>query len=148
MGDDKRGRRDEKSRSRSQKRRRKDMEDEKALRAREEQRQKEEEERERVKLAEDAKRMDRTVMLVGLSLRADERNVFEFFTGRAGTVKDVQIIRDARTGRSKGVAYVEFGTAEGMVKALGMSGQTIQGAKVTIQQSQVAEGRGTKASRS
>lgn len=40
-------------------------------------------------------------MVVGLSTRADERDVFEFFSGRAGVVKDVQIIRDARTGKSK-----------------------------------------------
>eukprot|EP00913_Durusdinium_trenchii_P025603 g24030.t2 len=98
-------------------------------------------------MAEDAKRMDRTVMVVGLSTRADERDVFEFFSGRAGTVKDVQIIRDARTGKSKGVCFVEFSTAEGMVKSLSMTGQTIKGARVQVQQSQVAEGRGTHASR-
>mmetsp|Transcript_6802 Transcript_6802/g.14697 ORF Transcript_6802/g.14697 Transcript_6802/m.14697 type:complete len:178 (-) Transcript_6802:48-581(-) len=120
---------------------------EESLKAREEQRQKEEEEQERQRMLEDAKRMDRTVMVVGLSTRADERDVFEFFSGRAGVVKDVQIIRDARTGKSKGVCFVEFSTAEGMVKSLSMTGQTIKGARVTIQQSQVAEGRGTHASR-
>eukprot|EP00930_Biecheleria_cincta_P097830 TRINITY_DN89518_c0_g1_i1.p1 TRINITY_DN89518_c0_g1~~TRINITY_DN89518_c0_g1_i1.p1 ORF type:complete len:164 (-),score=33.36 TRINITY_DN89518_c0_g1_i1:159-650(-) len=120
----------------------------KALQSKEEQRQQEEVERERAKLAEDAKRMNRTVMLVGLSVRADERDVFEFFSGRAGTVRDVQIIRDARTGRSKGVAYVEFGTSEGTVKALGMSGQTVKGAKVIVQQAQIEERGANRASQS
>eukprot|EP00434_Breviolum_minutum_P012120 symbB.v1.2.010686.t1/scaffold685.1/size172784/4 len=151
--------RKERSRSRSRGRRRRDEDEdeeedeeyqkrrheerkkkEEAVQRREEQRQKEEEEQERQKMADDARRMDRTVMVVGLSTRADERDVFEFFSGRAGVVKDVQIIRDARTGKSKGVCFVEFSTAEGMVKSLGMTGQNIKGARVQVQQSQVAEG--------
>eukprot|EP00437_Effrenium_voratum_P020340 CAMPEP_0181453248 /NCGR_PEP_ID=MMETSP1110-20121109/29627_1 /TAXON_ID=174948 /ORGANISM="Symbiodinium sp., Strain CCMP421" /LENGTH=153 /DNA_ID=CAMNT_0023577561 /DNA_START=44 /DNA_END=502 /DNA_ORIENTATION=+ len=153
MGEEKeKKKRKERSRSRSKGRKQKDDEEdeeyqkrrdaerakkEEALKKREEQRQKEEEEQERQKMEEDARRMDRTVMVVGLSTRADERDVFEFFSGRAG-VKDVQIIRDARTGKSKGVCFVEFSAAEGMVKSLSMTGQTIKGARVSIQQSQVA----------
>eukprot|EP00933_Yihiella_yeosuensis_P065748 TRINITY_DN6971_c0_g2_i1.p1 TRINITY_DN6971_c0_g2~~TRINITY_DN6971_c0_g2_i1.p1 ORF type:complete len:164 (+),score=43.30 TRINITY_DN6971_c0_g2_i1:114-605(+) len=120
---------------------------EEEMQAREQARLQDEEEQERIKLADQAKRMDRTVMIMGLSPRADERDIFEFFSGRAGTVRDVQIIRDARTGRSKGVAYVEFGSAEAMVKSLGLSGQSIKGHKVMVQQSQSDPGRGTHASR-
>lgn len=111
-------------------------------------RQAEEEEEERRKLAEDAARMDRTVMVVGLNVKADERDIFEFFVGSAGKVRDVQIIRDARTGRSKGVAYVEFQSHEGTTRALGMSGQMMKGAAIRVQPSQSDGGRTTFASQS
>mmetsp|Transcript_34556 Transcript_34556/g.88007 ORF Transcript_34556/g.88007 Transcript_34556/m.88007 type:complete len:158 (+) Transcript_34556:140-613(+) len=106
----------------------------------------EEEAAERRKLADDAARMDRTVMLVGLNCKADERDVFEFFVGTAGKVRDVQIIRDSRTGRSKGVAYVEFASAEGTIKAMRMSGQVMKGATIRVQPSQSDGGRTTFAS--
>mmetsp|Transcript_89234 Transcript_89234/g.257320 ORF Transcript_89234/g.257320 Transcript_89234/m.257320 type:complete len:149 (-) Transcript_89234:121-567(-) len=114
----------------------------------EKQRQDAEEEEERRKLAQDAARMDRTVMVVGLSVKADERDIFEFFVGAAGKVRDVQIIRDARTGRSKGVAYVEFQSHEGTVRAMGMSGQSMKGAAIRVQPAQSDGGRTTYASQS
>mmetsp|Transcript_42729 Transcript_42729/g.107456 ORF Transcript_42729/g.107456 Transcript_42729/m.107456 type:complete len:177 (-) Transcript_42729:24-554(-) len=114
----------------------------------EQRRQADEEDEERRRLAEDAARMDRTVMVVGLNVKADERDIFEFFVGAAGKVRDVQIIRDARTGRSKGVAYVEFQSHEGTTKALGMSGQTMKGAAIRVQPSQSDGGRTTFASQS
>mmetsp|Transcript_109228 Transcript_109228/g.305610 ORF Transcript_109228/g.305610 Transcript_109228/m.305610 type:complete len:156 (+) Transcript_109228:88-555(+) len=107
-----------------------------------------EEEEERRKLAQDAARMDRTVMIVGLSVKADERDIFEFFTSAGGKVRDVQIIRDARTGRSKGVAYAEFQTHEGTVRAMGMSGQAVKGAAIRVQPAQSDGGRTTFASQS
>lgn len=113
----------------------------------EERRREKEEMDERQKQLDDATRMDRTVMIVGLNLRSDERDIYEFFLGRAGTVRDVQIIRDARTGRSKGVAYVELATNESMVKALHLSGQNLQGSAIRVQATQqYTDGRGTHAS--
>lgn len=53
---------------------------------------------ERRRQIEDATRGDRTVMIVCLHHKADERDVYEFFSKNAGKVRDVQIIRDARTG--------------------------------------------------
>lgn len=38
------------------------------------------------------------MMIVCLHHKADERDVYEFFSKNAGKVRDVQIIRDARTG--------------------------------------------------
>merc|ERR1711974_374770 len=87
--------------------------------------------------------MERTVMIVGLNVRADERDIFEFFVGAAGKVRDVQIIRDSRTGRSKGVAYVEFQSHEGTVKAMGMSGQMMKGSTIRVQASHSDGGRAT-----
>merc|ERR1712083_282203 len=89
----------------------------------------------RLQQLEDASRMERTVLVAGLAIKANERDIFEFFVGKAGKVGDVQIIRDARNGRSKGVAYVELDTHEGMAKALGMNGQAIRGQAVRIQPS-------------
>mmetsp|Transcript_99554 Transcript_99554/g.195578 ORF Transcript_99554/g.195578 Transcript_99554/m.195578 type:complete len:130 (-) Transcript_99554:64-453(-) len=93
------------------------------------------------KLADDAARQDRTVMVVGLNVKADERDVFEYFSSSAGKVRDVQIIRDARTGRSKGVAYVEFHNHEGSTRSLGLSGQTMKGTTIRVQSAQTDGGR-------
>lgn len=50
----------------------------------------------------------RTVFAYNLPLKADERDLFEFFS-KAGTVEDVRIIMDRNTRRSKGFAYIEYG---------------------------------------
>lgn len=44
-----------------------------------------------------------------LSLRADERDIFEFFS-TAGRVVDVKLISDRNTRKSKGFAYIEMET--------------------------------------
>merc|ERR1712066_615531 len=89
-------------------------------------------EEDRKQQLEDASRQERTVMVAGLSIKADERDIFEFFTPIAGKVRDVQVIRDARTGRSKGVSYVEFASHESMAKALGMNGRNLKGHGVRV----------------
>jgi len=151
--DRRRDKRDRRSRSRSRERRRdrsrsysreaRRLEKE---REREEQRRKEEEE-ERRRQVEEATRGDRTVMIVCLHHKADERDVYEFFSGNAGKVRDVQIIRDARTGRSKGVAYIEFYLQEATLKALALSGQPIKGQAVRVQPSQSEKNRAAQAAK-
>jgi len=135
-----RGRRG-RSRSKSREARRVEQE-----REREEQRRREEEE-ERRRQVEDATRGDRTVMIVCLHHKADERDVYEFFSGNAGKVRDVQIIRDARTGRSKGLAYIEFYLQEATLKALALSGQPIKGQAVRVQPSQAEKNRAAQAAK-
>ena len=49
----------------------------------------------------------RTVFAYNLPLKADERDLFEFFS-KGGTVEDVRIIMDRNTRRSKGFAYIEY----------------------------------------
>mmetsp|Transcript_94041 Transcript_94041/g.242953 ORF Transcript_94041/g.242953 Transcript_94041/m.242953 type:complete len:197 (-) Transcript_94041:41-631(-) len=142
------GRRDgetsRRERSRSRRRRRDEPEDPEEA---EKRRQDAEEEDERRRLVDESARMDRTIMISGLSLRADERDVFEFFAASvSGKVRDVQIIRDSRTGRSKGVSFVEFSTSEASVKALGLSGQTLKGAMIRVQRSQEGKAGQTNAS--
>eukprot|EP00408_Alexandrium_pacificum_P051872 CAMPEP_0171265648 /NCGR_PEP_ID=MMETSP0790-20130122/58231_1 /TAXON_ID=2925 /ORGANISM="Alexandrium catenella, Strain OF101" /LENGTH=448 /DNA_ID=CAMNT_0011734319 /DNA_START=1 /DNA_END=1344 /DNA_ORIENTATION=+ len=131
------------SRSRS-----KDREAERLEKERErEERRRQEEEEERRRQVEDATRGDRTVMIVCLHHKADERDVYEFFSTNAGKVRDVQIIRDARTGRSKGLAYVEFYLQEATLKALALSGQPVKGQAIRVQPSQAEKNRAAQAAK-
>jgi len=70
-----------------------------------------------------------------------------FFSGNAGKVRDVQIIRDARTGRSKGLAYVEFYLQEATLKALALSGQVVKGQAIRVQPSQAEKNRAAQAAK-
>jgi len=152
--DRKRDKKDRRSRTRSRDRPRRDRSRSKSREARrvekererEEQRRREEEE-ERRRQIEDATRGDRTVMIVCLHHKADERDVYEFFSTNAGKVRDVQIIRDARTGRSKGLAYIEFYLQEATLKALALSGQAIKGQAVRVQPSQAEKNRAAQAAK-
>eukprot|EP00927_Polykrikos_kofoidii_P005620 TRINITY_DN12228_c0_g1_i1.p1 TRINITY_DN12228_c0_g1~~TRINITY_DN12228_c0_g1_i1.p1 ORF type:complete len:489 (+),score=102.85 TRINITY_DN12228_c0_g1_i1:98-1564(+) len=154
--DRKRDKKDRRSRSRSRSRKRrdrdrsrsKDRERERLEKERErEERRRQEEEEERRRQVEDATRGDRTVMIICLHHKADERDVYEFFSTNAGKVRDVQIIRDARTGRSKGLAYVEFYLQEATLKALALSGQAIKGQAVRVQPSQAEKNRAAQAAK-
>jgi len=112
-----------------------------------EEKRRQEEEEERRRQIEDATRGDRTVMIVCLHHKADERDVYEFFSKNSGKVRDVQIIRDARTGRSKGLAYIEFYLQEATLKALALSGQPIKGQAVRVQPSQAEKNRAAQAAK-
>lgn len=86
-------------------------------------------------------RDDLTVLVMNLDLDAQEFDVYEFFTTYAGNVRDIRIIRDNRTGRSKGVCYVEFYSVESVLKALKLNGQKIMNASITVQASQAEKNR-------
>mmetsp|Transcript_54194 Transcript_54194/g.121832 ORF Transcript_54194/g.121832 Transcript_54194/m.121832 type:complete len:466 (+) Transcript_54194:83-1480(+) len=133
----------DRSRSRSKEREAKRIEKEREM----EQQRRQEEEDERRRQVEDATRGDRTVMIVCLHHKADERDVYEFFSKNAGKVRDVQIIRDARTGRSKGVAYIEFYLQEATLKALALSGQPVKGQAIRVQPSQAEKNRAAQAAK-
>ncbi|KAK9944191.1 hypothetical protein M0R45_009769 [Rubus argutus] len=55
----------------------------------------------------DPERDQRTVFAYQICLKADERDVYDFFS-RAGKVRDVRLIMDRNSRRSKGVGYIEF----------------------------------------
>uniref|UniRef100_A0A0G4FVS6 RRM domain-containing protein n=1 Tax=Chromera velia CCMP2878 TaxID=1169474 RepID=A0A0G4FVS6_9ALVE len=109
----------------------------------EERRQKDEEERKKKEEA-DARRDDLTVLVLNIALKSEEKDIYKFFSKGAGKVRDIQLIRDARSGKSKGVAYVEFYTQEGLLKALALSGQMFQGQPVKVQASQAEKNRAAK----
>jgi len=58
-----------------------------------------------------------------------------------GKVRDIRIIRDARNGRSKGIAYVEFYDQDSVLKAIALSGKNFMGNAIKFQHSQAEKNR-------
>lgn len=65
------------------------------------------EQREKERELKELDRDIRTVFAYNLPLKADERDLFEFFS-KAGPIEDVRIIMDRNTRKSKGFAYIEY----------------------------------------
>jgi RNA-binding protein 23/39 len=98
--------------------------------------------------AEEAQRDDCTVLVVKLHIKADEYDVYKFFANAGvGKVRDVKVIRDTKTGKSKGVAYVEFYTPDSVLKSMTLSGQMINGQAISVQPSQAEKNRVAAATR-
>ncbi|KAF0930924.1 hypothetical protein E2562_037136 [Oryza meyeriana var. granulata] len=83
----------------------------------------------------DPERDQRTVFAFQLSLKADERDVYEFFS-RAGKVRDVRLIMDRNSRRSKGVGYIEFYDAMSVPMAIALTGQMLLGQQVMVKPSE------------
>ena len=84
-------------------------------------------EEDRKKHHDQSRREDCSVMVMGLHPSCGDRDVYEFFTKEAGKVRDLYVVRDTRTGKSKGVAYVEFYLQESIIKALACNGRMVSG---------------------
>ncbi|XP_076323441.1 RNA-binding protein 39-like isoform X3 [Tachypleus tridentatus] len=82
----------------------------------------------------------RTVLCMQLSPRIHSQDLEEFFSS-VGKVRDVKIIVDTRTRRSKGIAYVEFEDIESVSLAVGLNGQKLLGIPVNVQPSQAEKNR-------
>ncbi|MQL83694.1 hypothetical protein Taro_016174 [Colocasia esculenta] len=83
----------------------------------------------------DPERDQRTVFAYQISLKADERDVYEFFS-RAGKVRDVRLIMDRNSRRSKGVGYIEFYDVMSVPMAIALSGQKLLGQAVMVKPSE------------
>ncbi|CAK8573923.1 unnamed protein product [Lathyrus sativus] len=83
----------------------------------------------------DPERDQRTVFAYQISLKADERDVYEFFS-RAGKVRDVRLIMDRNSRRSKGVGYIEFYDSMSVPMAIALSGQPILRQPVMVKPSE------------
>lgn len=70
-----------------------------------------------------------------ISLKADERDVYDFFS-RAGKVRDVRLIMDRNSRRSKGVGYIEFYDAMSVPMAIALSGQLLLNQPVMVKPSE------------
>ncbi|CAG9327841.1 unnamed protein product [Blepharisma stoltei] len=100
------------------------------------------------KQAEEAQRDDCTVLVVKLHIKAVEWDVYNFFSSAGvGKVRDVRIIRDQKTGKSKGVAYVEFYSPDSVLKSMALSGQMINGQAISVQPSQAEKNRAAAAAK-
>lgn len=54
-------------------------------------------------------------MMYCLPTKAREKEVYKHLIyNNIGKIRDIRLIRDQRSGKSKGVAYVEFFDAEGV----------------------------------
>ena len=56
-------------------------------------------------------------------------------------MRDVRLITDNKTRRSKGISYVEFKDAESVPLAMGLSGQKLLGVPIIVQASQAEKNR-------
>ncbi|MQL70673.1 hypothetical protein Taro_002999 [Colocasia esculenta] len=83
----------------------------------------------------DPERDQRTVFAYQITLKADERDVYEFFS-RAGKVRDVRLIMDRNSRRSKGVGYIEFYDVMSVPMAIALSGQNLLGQPVMVKPSE------------
>lgn len=95
-------------------------------------------ERDRRAFEDEMARLDRTlrtVQVYNLNLRAEERELFQFFS-QAGPLVDIKIIRDKISGRSKGFAYVEFKEKSSVMAALALTGQPLLGQPVMVKMSE------------
>ncbi|XP_031498825.1 uncharacterized protein LOC116263283 isoform X1 [Nymphaea colorata] len=91
--------------------------------------------KEAVESEADPERDQRTVFAYQMSLKATEKDVYEFFS-RAGKVRDVRLIMDRNSRRSKGVGYVEFYDAMSVPMAIALSGQPLFGQPVMVKPSE------------
>lgn len=70
---------------------------------------------------EDVRREENTVFMTSLPLKAIEEDVYTFLKEhKVGPVRDIRIIRDASTKKSKGMAYVEFYSPESVQNAIAL----------------------------
>ncbi|XP_051117277.1 uncharacterized protein LOC127241996 isoform X2 [Andrographis paniculata] len=83
----------------------------------------------------DPERDQRTVFAYQMPLKATERDVFEFFS-QAGKVRDVKLIMDRNSRRSKGVGYIEFYDAMSVPMAIALSGHLFLGQPIMVKPSE------------
>ncbi|KAL3580823.1 hypothetical protein D5086_018658 [Populus alba] len=129
---------DEKDREKSRDRELREKEREKEMESRErdrESRRYKERKEEATEPEADPERDQRTVFAYQICLKADERDVYEFFS-RAGKVRDVRLIMDRNSRRSKGVGYIEFYDAMSVPMAIALSGQPLLGQPVMVKPSE------------
>ncbi|XP_020598108.1 RNA-binding protein 39-like [Phalaenopsis equestris] len=83
----------------------------------------------------DPERDQRTVFAYQMPLKATERDVYEFFS-KVGKVRDVRLIMDRNSRRSKGVGYIEFYDAMSVPMAIALSGHQLLGQPVMVKPSE------------
>lgn len=85
-------------------------------------------------------RDQRTVFCMQLSARIRPRDLEDFFAA-VGKVKDVRLITDPRTKRSKGIAYIEFRETDAVPLAIALTGQRLLGVPIIVKLTQAEKNR-------
>lgn len=70
-----------------------------------------------------------------LSYSTTEEGLKDFFS-ECGDVEEVKLITDRETGRSKGFAFVTFGSAEALQQAIEKHNQDLDGRSIRVNQAQ------------
>uniref|UniRef100_UPI0037E91296 RNA-binding protein 39-like isoform X2 n=1 Tax=Semicossyphus pulcher TaxID=241346 RepID=UPI0037E91296 len=86
----------------------------------------------------------RTVFCMQLAARIRPRDLEEFFSA-VGKVRDVRMISDRNSRRSKGIAYIEFMESNSVPLAIGLTGQRLLGVPIIVQASQAEKNRAAAA---
>eukprot|EP00049_Salpingoeca_infusionum_P027054 m.30019 g.30019 ORF g.30019 m.30019 type:complete len:558 (-) comp9230_c0_seq2:1138-2811(-) len=86
-------------------------------------------------------RDQRTVVCMQLNRKCRAKDLAMFLEEHAGPVKSCKMIKDRKTGISKGVAYAEFIDVQTVPKALSLTGQRLLGAPIVILVSQAEKNR-------
>jgi len=102
------------------------------------------EERRKERHEKERERDQRTIFAAQIHPKNEEREIFEFFS-EVGKVCDIQLIRDTRTLKSKGLAYIEFEDRRSVPHALALSGRNLNGYPVLVQMTQAERGISTPA---
>ena len=77
----------------------------------------------------------RTVFITQLPQNFSDKKLHDYFS-IAGRIKGAKIVTDKLTGKSKGIAYVEFYTIQSAEYALGLNGDKIDGFVINVQPSE------------
>lgn len=91
--------------------------------------------REKERELRELERATRTIFVFNLSLKVDERDLFEFFS-KVGRVVDIKLITDKHTRKSRGLGYVEFSKVEEVISAVALTGNLLRGQPVMIKASE------------
>ncbi|XP_028432534.1 RNA-binding protein 39-like isoform X1 [Perca flavescens] len=86
----------------------------------------------------------RTVFCMQLAARIRPRDLEDFFSA-VGNVRDVRMISDRNSRKSKGIAYIEFVEATSVPLAIGLTGQRLLGVPIIVQASQAEKNRAAAA---
>ncbi|XP_066290667.1 RNA-binding protein 39-like isoform X1 [Branchiostoma lanceolatum] len=85
-------------------------------------------------------RDQRTVFVMQLSQRVRPKDLEDFFSS-VGKVRDVRLVSDHKSRRSKGFGYVEFGDKSSVPLAIGLTNQKLLGVPIIVQASQAEKNR-------
>lgn len=86
----------------------------------------------------------RTVFVQQLAARLTEDELYDFMK-RVGRVRDVRIVRDRRTGRSRGFGYVEYYEEQSVPLAIFTSGEKLHGIPIVISYTEAEKNRQAEA---
>ncbi|XP_059469677.1 RNA-binding protein squid-like isoform X3 [Neocloeon triangulifer] len=83
---------------------------------------------------------DRKLFVGGLSWETTDKELREHFS-KFGDIESINVKTDPNTGRSRGFAFIVFGTAEGLEKALNAGDHVINNKKVDPKKAKARHGK-------